>query len=421
MKRFTLITVTLAILLGLLLVPTTAQMQRRLHPQPGVVNGSACPLEISPQLASVPTASSLAIQDNSTSGDVVVIQSTPAANGATRLLYVNADGSNWDGGTYAVQINTDDSSVIPFAVQYQESEVAIIYRTGAALFSGDVTLAGGGSLLSTGSGDITIQPGTTGDLIMLGVPNVVGDAGSTSHGLAANDDLFISGKLEVDGLTYFDSGVELISYATCDNLLISTDGTALGNTCGRLLPATGHSGALQLTLSNGVNTLIFAEDGDRIKDFDHTNQTNPTMYIHSAIDPDTDNTQWLSLAHDQTNGVLATGTGNVRFDAMVDLAAGHVLDVNNVTADLVTFDDHGIHIIDSSGAAVTGTLAAGTSTGQVVKFSCKTAGNNIDITVANHVTSDPEVIRLDTALEWVTLCWDGTDWVEIDGNGQTYP
>ena len=49
------------------------------------------------------------------------------------------------------------------------------------------------------------------------------------------------------------------------------------------------------------------------------------------------------------------------------------------------------------------------------------AGNNIDITVSNHVISDPEVIRLDTALELVELLWDGTDWVEVDGNGQTYP
>lgn len=99
-----------------------------------------------------------------------------------------------------------------------------------------------------------------------------------------------------------------------------------------------------------------------------------------------------------------------------------VLDVNNITADIVSFETYGTHIIDSSGAAITGTLAAGTKTGQVVRFVCKTAGNDIDITVANHVTSDPEVIRLDTAKETLVLIWDGTDWVEAWGcNGQTYP
>uniref|UniRef100_A0A6M3KBE5 Uncharacterized protein n=2 Tax=viral metagenome TaxID=1070528 RepID=A0A6M3KBE5_9ZZZZ len=98
-----------------------------------------------------------------------------------------------------------------------------------------------------------------------------------------------------------------------------------------------------------------------------------------------------------------------------------IYDVNNISADIVTFNTYGLHIIDSSGAGITGTLAAGTKTGQSVKFVCKTSGNDIDITVSNHVTSDPEVIRLDTAKEWLELVWDGTDWVEVDGNGQSYP
>lgn len=32
----------------------------------------------------------------------------------------------------------------------------------------------------------------------------IGNAGATSHGLVANDDLFVSGKLEVDELSYFE-------------------------------------------------------------------------------------------------------------------------------------------------------------------------------------------------------------------------
>ncbi len=98
-----------------------------------------------------------------------------------------------------------------------------------------------------------------------------------------------------------------------------------------------------------------------------------------------------------------------------------IVDVNNISADIVSFETSGINVINSSGAGITGTLADGDFTGQRVKFSCKVAGNNIDITVANHVTSNPEVIRLDTAKEWVELIWDDTDWVEVDGNGQTYP
>lgn len=98
-----------------------------------------------------------------------------------------------------------------------------------------------------------------------------------------------------------------------------------------------------------------------------------------------------------------------------------IQDVNNIAADVATFDTHGTHIVNSSGGAIAATLADGTTIGQTVRFVCKVAGNNIDITVSHHVTSDPEVIRLDTAKEWIELVWDGTDWVEASGNGQTYP
>lgn len=136
-------------------------------------------------------------------------------------------------------------------------------------------------------------------------------------------------------------------------------------------------------------------------------------------------TDYTITADGETNdGVITWMEDEAHWQFADDIAfvgSTIVYDVNNISADVATFETYGIHIIDSSGAGVTGTLAAGTKTGQSVKFVCKVAGNNIDITVSNHVTSDPEVIRLDTAKEWVELVWDGTDWVEVDGNGQTYP
>lgn len=47
------------------------------------------------------------------------------------------------------------------------------------------------------------------------------------------------------------------------------------------------------------------------KNYDHALQANPTLFIHSVTDPDVNNTQWLSFAHDQTNGVIQAGTGLV--------------------------------------------------------------------------------------------------------------
>jgi hypothetical protein len=52
--------------------------------------------------------------------------------------------------------------------------------------------------VTTANGNITLLPNGSGITI-------VGDAGSTSHSLAANDDLFISGQVEVDGEAWFDT------------------------------------------------------------------------------------------------------------------------------------------------------------------------------------------------------------------------
>ncbi|MGE5294845.1 MAG: hypothetical protein ACM3VT_08445, partial [Solirubrobacterales bacterium] len=96
-------------------------------------------------------------------------------------------------------------------------------------------------------------------------------------------------------------------------------------------------------------------------------------------------------------------------------------DIHCVSADVESFEASGLYIIDSSKAAISGALPDGTTLGQRVKFVCKAGGNNIDIGVSHHVAGDPEVIRLDASREWVELIWDGTDWVETGGMGQTYP
>jgi hypothetical protein len=62
----------------------------------------------------------------------------------------------------------------------------------------------------------------------------------------------------------------------------------------------------------GNNNLIIAGAGFVSRDFDHdTDSINPTVFVQSATDPDTDNTQWLSLTHNQTNAVLTSGTGSI--------------------------------------------------------------------------------------------------------------
>jgi hypothetical protein len=48
------------------------------------------------------------------------------------------------------------------------------------------------------------------------------------------------------------------------------------------------------------------------RDYDHnTLSPNPTLFIHSATDPDTRNKEFGSLAHNTSDFLVGTGTGNV--------------------------------------------------------------------------------------------------------------
>lgn len=48
------------------------------------------------------------------------------------------------------------------------------------------------------------------------------------------------------------------------------------------------------------------------RDHDHPVQTNPTVYIHSDTDPNSNNTQWISLTHNKTDGIIDVGTGKTK-------------------------------------------------------------------------------------------------------------
>ena len=61
----------------------------------------------------------------------------------------------------------------------------------------------------------------------------------------------------------------------------------------------------------GGRQLIIGEFDNRVIDHDHATPTDPTLFIHSATSPDTDNTQWLSLSHDQTNAIISSGAGRI--------------------------------------------------------------------------------------------------------------
>ncbi len=139
----------------------------------------------------------------------------------------------------------------------------------------------------------------------------IGDAGTTSRSLDAEDDLMVTGELEVDGNSYFDGTYH---YFAGDILPSDDKRIRFGSGPDTMLgwfTTQATENTLLFGLGDTAKSIIFCDTADTTQDFDHAAQTNPTLFIHSATDPDTANTQWLSLTHDQTDGVITTGLGDL--------------------------------------------------------------------------------------------------------------
>lgn len=160
------------------------------------------------------------------------------------------------------------------------------------------------SILATGS---TVQ--------LLGgnvKPVQIGDAGTQSEGLVANDDLFVSGKLEVDGEVYIDGQIHFKTHLFIqdDRLILlgeSNDACMLWST----VQAT--SNALILGVGDTSELLVICDRSDAESDFDHAAQSNPTLFVHSATNPDDGNDEWISITHNQTDGIIDVGSGTLNF------------------------------------------------------------------------------------------------------------
>jgi len=124
-----------------------------------------------------------------------------------------------------------------------------------------------------------------------------------------------TGELTIDNnsnvYTFGDSGgsqVIVVDAADDSNsdLYLNTDAHHL------CIRAMGGFNQGVISLGDDCGRQLVLCDADmRGEDWEHDVQTNPTLYIHSAEDPDTDETQWVSLAHDQTDAQLEVGKGSL--------------------------------------------------------------------------------------------------------------
>jgi len=145
-------------------------------------------------------------------------------------------------------------------------------------------------------------------------------SGTTTHGLGASGDVLFSGKLEVDGLVYFDDAIVCYGHINLsdDKFLRFGDGQDAA-----LYYSTAQEvDTLYLGVSDDSRYLIIAEYLDRATNFGHTQQTNPTIFIHSA---NTATDEWISISHNQTDGVINVGTGAIKFVDNIKLEAHSII------------------------------------------------------------------------------------------------
>ena len=97
-------------------------------------------------------------------------------------------------------------------------------------------------------------------------------------------------------------------------------------------------------LGNGSLSLILCRLGWYDKDYDHPNQSNPTLFVQSINNPDTANDEWISITHDATDGVIDCGSGTLNLGGTANVNfAGATRTAATVTHDAyVTLEIGGV-------------------------------------------------------------------------------
>lgn len=131
---------------------------------------------------------------------------------------------------------------------------------------------------------------------------------------------------------------EKIYFGSDDDYYIYSDGTDffLRSTSGYFSVNIGAAESIiktpatkfKLGLDDTQNIFLICQNSDTGVSFGHSAQTNPTLFVHSA--DATDTTQYISIAHDQTNARFDTGKGYFSFGGST---ASNAVGANGIVTD----------------------------------------------------------------------------------------
>jgi hypothetical protein len=172
-----------------------------------------------------------------------------------------------------------------------------------------LSFSGGGSITTTSNGDLSLVPNGTG-VVKVG-------SGTPTNLTPTSGELYVQGKSEFDGKLYPHGNIIF------QNDKLSVFGTS--EDCAIEYASAQTPDNWVFGVATESRGLIICEKADIGYDFAHAQQTNPTLFIQSA---NQSATEWISFAHDQTDGVIEAGAGTLDFKA------------GSVTTSTVTHDEY---------------------------------------------------------------------------------
>jgi hypothetical protein len=282
------------------------------------------------------------------------------------LTYADGTGVTWNDGTNDVLVVADDTGSVSFGVDLNLANAEFIDND----TDGKITLGGAGG---TNNEDIVLDFETTPNYLEITSGTGVSIVDFNSLSVASNI-LYSSNHSSLSGMSvaglHFDPSADQV---------ILGSGSAYGR---------------QLIVADAVH---FG------KDYDHAALTDPVLYIHSATDPDSDNTEWLSLSHNQTDAVIASGKGSVKVDSPLLKNSAEISHFVSIDADdtpyTVLATDLGI-VCDPDSGSVPGdvTISLPASAGAGRRIFVKNIGTTFDCLVDPNGTEQIDASGSGTAV-----------------------
>jgi hypothetical protein len=172
-----------------------------------------------------------------------------------------------------------------------------------------------------------------------------GNDATTGHSLVSGDAIF-GGSVEFDAAVWIDNGLIVGTRSLGSSGAYQAFGGQVtsGSTSDSFLGVYNTENQLVWTLGQrqGRHLVIGDTENGLNKNYDHAAQTDPALFIHSVTNPDSNNTQWLGMYHNQTNGVIETGTGGLNLTPAGGLVTvSSALSVGSGAANALRFGSQG--------------------------------------------------------------------------------